>query len=86
MTPAQEKKIDDLHALVLSMKGDLRVVDERIGQHREAILDHEKEFVTQRKAIASLDADRNKVKGAMWVSASTAFLAFLAFIGSFLKR
>ena len=86
MSPAQEKKLDDLFALTLSMKGDMKVFEEKLSQHREAIMDQEKSLVNHDKRIISLDADRNKVKGAMWVSGTTALGGILAFIGSFFSR
>jgi len=86
MTPAQEEKLDRLYELTLTLKGDIRVMDQRVDQHKDAILDHERTLLSQNKQIISLDADRNKAKGAIWVGFSSGLLGFFAFVASLFHK
>lgn len=85
MTPQQEKKLDDVYAICLETNGRFNVIDEKLSQHREAILDHEKMFVAEKERVDSLEADRNKVKGVILVTSTGFFASVVAFVISIFR-
>jgi hypothetical protein len=86
MTPEQEKKLDAVFEIAVRTEGKFDLVNEKISQHREAILDQEKNLAHNNKRVASLEGDRNKVLGAMWVTCTTAFGLAVTFIISLFKK
>lgn len=86
MTPAQERKIDMLNDTCLRMEGKFNLLEERISQHRDSILDQEKDLTQSRKRLENLEGDRNKVIGAMWLGGTSIFSAAIAFVYSVLKK
>lgn len=86
MTPSQEAKLDALNATCIRMEGKFNLIDEKQTQHREAILDQEKQLIESKKRIDGLDGDRNKVIGAMWVACSSAFIAAFTFVISWIRK
>lgn len=86
MTPEQEKKLDAVYEIALRTEGKFDLVNEKIGQHREAILDHEKMFIEEDKRLKSLESSRDKVIGGMWVTCSTSFLAIIGFVVSLFRK
>ena len=77
MTPAQEKKLDALHELALEMKGKLDVQDEKFKQHFQAIVDTRTDQEKIDKRLVSVEKDRDKATGAMWIL-GTGFLGSIA--------
>ena len=86
MTPSQEKKFDQMFEAVIRLDGKFALNDEKMNQHKEVILEHEKTLLQSEKRIGSLESDRSKVKGAIWLTSFTAGGGVLAFIYNWLKH
>lgn len=90
LSPAQEKKLDDVYDAMLRVEGKFNLNDVRMAQHREAILDQQKQISATKNDLDTrleiLEADRNKVVGAIWVTCSSAFAACLAFVVSWFRK
>ncbi len=86
MTPAQEKKFDDMYTAVLRMEGKFNLHEERLANSVKEIEEQAEKTEEINTRVEVIEADRNKVIGVIWLSCSTAFLGALAFLGSLLKR
>lgn len=86
MTPAQEQKLDKLYEATLRMEGRFNVIDEKISTHRELILEHEGNHIEINKRLGGLEADKNKVVGALWLTGTGFFAAVGTFVLSFFYK
>lgn len=86
MTPSQERKFDEMYKAVISLDGKFALNDEKMNQHREIILAHEKAFISSDKRLDSLESDRNKVKGAMWFGGLFGGMGILTFVYNLFKH
>lgn len=86
MTPNQEQKLNDVHDIALRMEGKFDLIDERMKTHRELLIEHEKNILDHAKQISALNADKNKVVGAMWLAGTGFFSVIITFIYNIFKH
>lgn len=86
MTPGQEQKLDELYKLALRMEGKFDVVNEKLATHRDLILEHEGNHIEINKRLGGLEADKNKVVGALWLTGTGFFAAVGTFVLSFFYK
>ena len=86
MTPSQENKLNDVHDIALRMEGKFDLIDERMKTHRELLIEHEKNILDHAKQISTLNADKNKVVGAIWLGGTGFFAMIITFIYNFFKH
>lgn len=90
MSPEQEKKLDKVYEICLRTEGKFDVIDEKITQHRDTIIEQQKEISATKKdhdtRLETLEADKNKVLGMLWVASSSAFLGFCTLVASWFRK
>ncbi len=83
MTPQQEDKLDTVHDALIRMEERAKIVDERWMNNRDSILQIAKDHFKLEKKV---DADRNMVKGVLWLGGTGFFATVIGFVYSFFKH
>lgn len=83
MDPEQYKILKEVHESTIRLEERFKHVDERDGTRNLAIIDLAKSHYSLKGKV---EADRNKVFGALWVFGSALFSAVVAFIISLFKH
>ena len=90
MTPVQETKLDRVHDIVIRLEERLNNHEQRfikdLKDHRDLIVDHERQHISIKAEVQSLREDRSKVMGALWLTGTGVFASIIAFIASYFKH
>ncbi len=86
MTTSQESKLDRLHDIALRMEGKISLVDQSMKAIDKRIQDNEDDIFSAKKDIATLQSDKDKVVGALWLTGTSVFGLVVAFFANLFKH